>query len=157
MSLKYYNPEIHKASFVLPEFARKVSWFQILIVCPTLGGAIHTMPRGIFCISPGVLSDRCSEKHDQQQRAMCILQPTLRTWINNLFRWLLELYIVKRHPKIFSSEKILIFLSRSCTLLCCLSVLHVIVLSAFCEANLTSFWNVVFVFNSVFCKTINYT
>ncbi|CAI5647221.1 spermidine synthase [Oreochromis niloticus] len=24
MSLKYYNPEIHKASFVLPEFARKV-------------------------------------------------------------------------------------------------------------------------------------
>lgn len=155
MSLKYYNPEIHKASFVLPEFARKVSWFQILIVCPTLGSAIHTMPRGIFCISPGVLSDRCSEKHDQQQRAMCILQPTLRTWIN-LFRWLLELYVVKRHPKIFSSEKILI-LSRSCTLLCCLSVLHVIVLSAFCEANLTSFWNVVFVFNSVFCKTINYT
>lgn len=139
MSLKYYNPEIHKASFVLPEFARKVSWFQILIVCPTLGSAIHTMPRGIFCISPGVLSDRCSEKHDQQQRAMCILQPTLRTWINNLFRWLLELYVVKRrHPKIFSSEKILI-LSRSCTLLCCLSVLHVIVLSAFCEANLTSF------------------
>lgn len=25
MSLKYYNPEIHKASFVLPEFARKVT------------------------------------------------------------------------------------------------------------------------------------
>lgn len=24
MNLKYYNPEIHKASFVLPEFARKV-------------------------------------------------------------------------------------------------------------------------------------
>ena len=24
MSLRYYNPEIHKASFILPEFARKV-------------------------------------------------------------------------------------------------------------------------------------
>lgn len=25
MNLKYYNPEIHKASFILPEFARKVN------------------------------------------------------------------------------------------------------------------------------------
>lgn len=24
MDLKYYNPEIHRASFILPEFARKV-------------------------------------------------------------------------------------------------------------------------------------
>lgn len=35
MTLKYYNPEIHKASFVLPEFARKVSWFQILSLSHT--------------------------------------------------------------------------------------------------------------------------
>lgn len=27
MNLKYYNPEIHKASFILPEFARKVHFF----------------------------------------------------------------------------------------------------------------------------------
>lgn len=26
LSLKYYNPEIHKAAFILPEFARKVKW-----------------------------------------------------------------------------------------------------------------------------------
>ena len=32
MNLKYYNPEIHKASFVLPEFARKVclTYFHVL-------------------------------------------------------------------------------------------------------------------------------
>lgn len=39
MNLKYYNPEIHKASFVLPEFARKVnlllkSFFPDLVAIP---------------------------------------------------------------------------------------------------------------------------
>lgn len=29
MNLKYYNPEIHKASFVLPEFARKVNVINV--------------------------------------------------------------------------------------------------------------------------------
>lgn len=30
MNLKYYNPEIHKASFILPEFARKVRLLEML-------------------------------------------------------------------------------------------------------------------------------
>lgn len=28
MDLRYYNTEIHKASFILPEFARKVKQFR---------------------------------------------------------------------------------------------------------------------------------
>uniref|UniRef100_A0A3Q1HIF8 Spermidine synthase n=1 Tax=Acanthochromis polyacanthus TaxID=80966 RepID=A0A3Q1HIF8_9TELE len=32
MNLKYYNPEIHKASFVLPEFARKVSCYNAFLI-----------------------------------------------------------------------------------------------------------------------------
>lgn len=31
MNLKYYNAEIHKASFVLPEFARKVSAAEMIV------------------------------------------------------------------------------------------------------------------------------
>ena len=34
MQLKYYNSDVHRAAFVLPEFARKVS--------PTCRGAGHT-------------------------------------------------------------------------------------------------------------------
>lgn len=30
MNLKYYNPEIHKASFILPEFAKKVNVVAII-------------------------------------------------------------------------------------------------------------------------------
>lgn len=32
MNLKYYNPEIHKASFVLPEFAKKVNVVTITFI-----------------------------------------------------------------------------------------------------------------------------
>lgn len=30
MDLKYYNPEIHQAAFILPEFARKVNAANLL-------------------------------------------------------------------------------------------------------------------------------
>lgn len=41
MDLRYYNTEIHKASFILPEFARKVKHFRpvkrlLFLFCFTL-------------------------------------------------------------------------------------------------------------------------
>lgn len=44
MNLKYYNPEIHKASFVLPEFARKVNkTLYSLMICTHLNASQNSL------------------------------------------------------------------------------------------------------------------
>lgn len=64
MNLRYYNPEIHKASFVLPEFAKKVnvSFFECNSKLLT-----HIC---YFSLSIFLTIDRYSMKHDQKQTTM---------------------------------------------------------------------------------------
>lgn len=92
MNHKYYNPEIHKASFVLPEFARKVNVEKKKLLF------IHKfsyLQRLTQCLLD---YDRHSVKHDQQrQTTMFILYLALRPQINNLVLWLLHLLNTVQH------------------------------------------------------------
>lgn len=53
MDLKYYNPEIHKASFVLPEFARKVNCVKIIFACDLY--AVSTVNRHLLLFTQYLL------------------------------------------------------------------------------------------------------
>lgn len=68
LNLKYYNPEIHKASFVLPEFARKVSLFKLQCV------GLNNIVASFFFICS--LQYRYSAKHDQQHTFLLKPQTT---------------------------------------------------------------------------------
>lgn len=69
MDLKYYNPEIHRASFILPEFAKKVL-FQSL-TCTRLSTIHNCSMSPTFHSHVSFLSffniNRYSMRHDQQK------------------------------------------------------------------------------------------
>lgn len=63
MNLKYYNPEIHKASFILPEFARKVRLLEMVICDAVISSTLLNSACVLFVL---FFFNRYSVKHDTE-------------------------------------------------------------------------------------------